>query len=72
MNLTQNQIDALQWLRNGGFFAVKGKQVWFEGGTPKYRLQRRTILSLKNHGLIHCVKSENDTDYYGLVEEKKE
>ena len=62
--LTQNQKDALDYLKAGGLIAVKGKHVWYHGKETKYLLQRNTFVSLHKRGLLRLDHSDEEADYY--------
>jgi len=68
--LTQNQQDALDFLKNGGIIACKGNRVWYVGES-KFLLQKNTFDSLMERGLIHQNGIAGDVELYGLAETKE-
>jgi hypothetical protein len=68
--LTQNQQDAIEYLKTeGNFIKVHKKQIEYVGQPSKFIIQRNTFTSLCERGLLRLDHGDKDADYYTIKSE---
>lgn len=67
--LTQNQKDAVLYLKAGGYIRVQGRRATYHGLQSSFLLQRNTFTSLADRGLLKLDHSDEEADYYTIKEE---